>query len=42
VLKELDIHASTVLAVYDDTIVPHNSVIEGDLKLELVIVSSGG
>ncbi len=42
VLKQLGIHASTVLAVYQDTIVPHNSVIEGDLELELVIVSSGG
>ena len=42
VLNELGIHASTVLAVYDETIVPHNSIIEGDLALELIIVSSGG
>ena len=42
VLNELGIHASTVLAVYDETIVPHNSIIEGDLNLELIIVSSGG
>ena len=42
ILEKLGIPSSTVLAVHDDTIVPHNSVIEGDLTLELVIVSSGG
>lgn len=42
VLLELGIHASTVLAVHEDTIVPHNSRIDGDIELELITVSSGG
>ena len=42
VLQKLGIHASTVLAVHDDTIVPHNSKIDGDIEIELITVSSGG
>jgi len=42
VLERLGIPASTVLAVHDDTIVPHTSRIESDLRLELIVVSSGG
>jgi len=42
VLKRLEIPSSTVLAVHDDVIVPHTSVISADLRLELVVVSSGG
>tara|TARA_Y100001935_G_scaffold57968_1_gene48492 strand:+ start:101 stop:301 length:201 start_codon:yes stop_codon:yes gene_type:complete len=42
VLNRLGIHPSTVLAVYQDSIVPHTSKIEGDIKLELITVSSGG
>ena len=42
VLDRLGIPASTVLAVHDDVIVPHTSVISADLRLELVVVSSGG
>ena len=42
VLERLGIPASTVLAVHDDTIVPHPSRIESDLRLELIVVSSGG
>ncbi len=42
ILKELEIPSSTVLAVYNDTIVPHSSVISEDIELELVVVSSGG
>ena len=41
VLERLGIPASTVLAVHDDTIVPHTSRIESDLRLELIVVSSG-
>jgi len=42
ILTELDIPSSTVLAVVNDTIVPHSSIINEDLKIELVVVSSGG
>jgi sulfur carrier protein ThiS len=42
VLESLGIPSSTVLAVHDDVIVPHTSVISADLRLELVVVSSGG
>ncbi len=42
ILKELEIPSSTVLAVYNDTIVPHSSIISEDIELELVVVSSGG
>jgi len=42
VLERLGIPSSTVLAVHDDTIVPHTSRIESDLRLELIVVSSGG
>ena len=41
VLERLGIPSSTVLAVHDDVIVPHTSVISADLRLELVVVSSG-
>ena len=42
VLERLGIPASTVLAVHGDTLVPHTSRIESDLRLELIVVSSGG
>jgi len=42
ILNELDIPSSTVLAVYDDSIVPHSSTISEDIKIELIVVSSGG
>ncbi len=42
ILTELDIPSSTVLAVFNDTLVPHSSIINEDLKIELVVVSSGG
>ena len=41
-LDALDIAPSTVLAVHDGTIVPHDSKINGDISLELITVSSGG
>jgi sulfur carrier protein ThiS len=41
-LNQLGIHASTVLVVHNDTIVPHTSRIESDISLELIVVSSGG
>ena len=42
VLERLGIPSAPVLAVHDDVIVPHTSVISADLRLELVVVSSGG
>ncbi|MAQ57480.1 MAG: hypothetical protein ACJ0HF_00875 [Candidatus Thalassarchaeum sp.] len=42
ILDRLSIPASTVLAVHGDTIVPHTSIIESDISLELIVVSSGG
>tara|TARA_B100000900_G_scaffold83744_1_gene67724 strand:- start:3282 stop:3482 length:201 start_codon:yes stop_codon:yes gene_type:complete len=42
ILNELDIPSSTVLAIFDDSIVPHSSTISEDIKIELVVVSSGG
>jgi sulfur carrier protein ThiS len=42
VLRKLEIQTSTVLVVYDGKIVPHTSLIESDIRLELVVVSSGG
>jgi sulfur carrier protein ThiS len=41
-LDALDIAPSTVLAVHDGTIVPHDSKINADISLELITVSSGG
>ncbi|MDP6845241.1 MAG: hypothetical protein QF722_06820 [Candidatus Thalassarchaeaceae archaeon] len=42
VLEKMDIPPSTVLTVVDEQIVPHTSTINGDLEIELIIVSSGG
>ena len=42
ILNSLDIPPSTVLAVFEDTIVPHTSLINDDIRLDLIVVSSGG
>ena len=42
VLAKLEIHPSTVLAVHDGTIIPHDSQLNSDVSLELITVSSGG
>jgi|TARA_B110000438_G_scaffold73666_2_gene73807 sulfur carrier protein ThiS len=42
ILKNFEIPSSTVLAVYEDTIVPHSSIISEDIIIELIVVSSGG
>ena len=42
ILNSLDIPPSTVLAVFEDTIVPHTSSINDDIRLDLIVVSSGG
>ena len=41
-LERLGIPSSTVLAVHGETIVPHTSRIESDIRLELLGVASGG
>jgi sulfur carrier protein ThiS len=38
----MGIPPSTVLTVVDEKIVPHTSTINGDIEIELIIVSSGG
>lgn len=42
ILDKIEIHPSTVLAVHDGVIVPHDSQLNGNLTLELITVSSGG
>jgi sulfur carrier protein ThiS len=42
VLERMGVPPSTVLAVHEETIIPHTSIIKSDTKLELVVVSSGG
>ena len=42
VLEKMDIPPSTVLTIVDEQIVPHTSTINGDVEIELIIVSSGG
>ena len=42
ILSSLALPPSTVLAVFEDTIVPHTSLINDDIRLDLVVVSSGG
>ena len=42
ILNSLDIPPSTVLAVFEDTIVPHTSLINDDIRLDLIVGSSGG
>ena len=42
VLEKMEIPPSTVLTIVGEQIVPHTSLINGDLEIELTIVSSGG
>jgi|TARA_B100001094_G_C17624522_1_gene527449 sulfur carrier protein ThiS len=42
ILNKLEIPPSTVLAVYDGAILPHTAIIDDDIRLELIVVSSGG
>ena len=42
VLDVLDVPPSTVLAIHDGVIVPHDSRITADISIELIVVSSGG
>ncbi|MEE2759051.1 MAG: hypothetical protein VYA86_03625 [Candidatus Thermoplasmatota archaeon] len=42
VLENMNIPPSTVLTIVGEQIVPHTSTINGDIEIELIIVSSGG
>ncbi len=36
------IHPSTVIVSHEDTVLPHTTILNGDVALDLTIVSSGG
>jgi len=41
-LDKAGIHPSTVLVSHDDVILPHSTILTGDINLDLTVVSSGG
>ena len=42
ILLAAEIHPSTVIVSHDERILPHNTIIEHDTTLQLIVVSSGG
>ena len=42
VLDLAKIHPSTVIVSYEDTVLPHSTILKDDIKLDITIVSSGG
>ncbi len=42
ILLAAEIHPSTVIVSHDERILPHNTIIEQDVTLQLIVVSSGG
>ena len=42
VLDLANIHPSTVIVSYEDTVLPHSTTLKSDIRLEITIVSSGG
>ena len=42
IIQKMGILPSTVLAIHNDSVVPYNAIVNEDIELELVIVSSGG
>ena len=42
VLIEIGIHPSTVIVSHEDVVLPHTTVLNADVSLDLTIVSSGG
>jgi len=38
----IGIHPSTVIVSHEDVVLPHTTVLNADVSLELTIVSSGG
>ena len=41
-LLKIGIHPSTVIVSHEDTVLPHTTVLNADVSLNLTIVSSGG
>jgi len=41
-LEVIGIHPSTVIVSHKDIILPHTTILNGDVALDLTIVSSGG
>jgi len=41
-LIEVGIHPSTVIVSYENTVLPHTTILNADVSLDLTIVSSGG
>ena len=41
-LIEIGIHPSTVIVSHEDIVLPHTTVLNADVSLDLTIVSSGG
>ena len=41
-LEAVGIHASTVLVSHEDVVLPHVTILNSDIELDLIIVSSGG
>lgn len=42
ILLAAKIHPSTVIVSHEERILPHNTIIEQDITLSLIVVSSGG
>ena len=42
VLDLAKIHPSTVIVKYEDTVLPHSTILNDDIKLDITIVISGG
>jgi sulfur carrier protein ThiS len=42
ILLAAKIHPSTVIVSHDDRILPHNTLIDQEITLSLIVVSSGG
>ena len=41
-LEIIGIHPSTVIVSHEDTVLPHTTVLNADVSLDLTIVNSGG
>ncbi len=41
-LDSVGIHPSTVIVSHEDTVLPHSTILNADVSLDLTIVSSGG
>ena len=41
-LDYVGIHPSTVIVSHEDTVLPHSTILNADVSLDLTIVSSGG